>query len=225
MQKLVFDIETLAPDFKDLPPNLQDHLLEKFSQEFEGKSREELIKLIDEKLSLYPQFGEIIAISFYNPETKRGAVYFKWEEEIEDWTENLIDFKRFPTEEELLKKFWEIVPNYQEIITFNGNRFDIPFLLYRSLKYKIRPTYALLDRDYHIDLFEKLSFNQRIKHLSLKLTALSLGFEDPKEIYDGRNVKELVKTKDYRALTSYALKDVLVTAQIYELWSNYLRYL
>ncbi len=224
MQKLIFDIETYGPEFAELPIEIQEYLLEKFSNDFKEKSREDLIEIINEKISLLPQFSEIVAISFYNPDTQRGAVYFQSKEEIEDWSENLIDFKRFSSEEELIKKFWEIVPNYQEIITFNGNKFDIPFLLYRSLKHKIRPTYAILDKEYHIDLYEKLSFNNRIQKLSLKLTAFSFGLEDPKEKFDGKKVRDIIKNKDYKSLVYYALGDVLTTAKIYELWTNYLRY-
>jgi DNA polymerase elongation subunit (family B) len=224
MQKLIFDIETYGPEFSELPGEIQEYLLEKFSNDFKEKSREELIEIINERISLLPQLSEIIAISFYNPDTQRGAVYFQSKDEIEDWSDNLIDFKRFTSEEELIKKFWEIVPNYQEIITFNGNKFDIPFLLFRSLKHKIRPTYSLLDKEYHIDLYEKLSFNSRIQKVSLKLAALSLGLEDPKEKFDGKKVRELIKNKDYKSLAYYALGDVLTTAKLYELWTNYLRY-
>ncbi|MER3407054.1 MAG: hypothetical protein C4278_01340 [Patescibacteria group bacterium] len=225
MQKIIFDIETIAPDFNELSPSLQDYFLERFSHDYPEKSREELIKIIEEKMALWPQISEILAISFYNPETKRGAVYLQTKDEIEDWTEGSIDFKRLDNEKDLILKFWEIIPNYQEVITFNGNRFDLPFLLYRSMKYQIRPTYNLLDKEYHIDLYEKLSFNSRIHHLSLKLVCLSLGIEDPKKNFDGRMIKELIKNKDYKNLANYALNDVLATAKIYEVWNNYLRYL
>lgn len=224
MQRLIFDIETIGPDFESLSESVKNDLLEKFSQEYQGKSREEIIQIIEEKLSLLPQFSQVLAISFYNPDTKRGAVYFWSKENIEDWTEEMIEFKRFEEEKKIIEKFWEIVPNYQEIITFNGNNFDIPFILFRSLVYRIRPTISLLDKDYHIDLYEKLSFNRRISRMSLKFVSLSLNFNDPKQNFDGRKIKDLVKIGDYKSIAKYAIGDVLVTAEIYDLWNNYLRF-
>lgn len=224
MQKLIFDIETISPDFETLPDDLREHLIEKFSQEYPGKSRDEIIQLIDEKLALLPQLSQILAISFYNPDTKRGAVYFWVNDEIESWTEEMIEYKSFKSEKEIIEKFWEIIPNYQEIITFNGNRFDIPFILFRSLVHRIRPTMSLLDKEYHIDLYEKLSFNNRISRISLKLLSLGLNINDPKKNFDGRKLKDLIKAGDYKSIVKYALGDVLTTAEIYNLWTNYLRF-
>lgn len=224
MQKLIFDIETISSDFTNLSDEVGEHLIEKFSQEYQGKSREEIIQLINDKLPLLPQLSQIFAISFYNPETKRGAVYFWTNEEIESWMEEMIEYKVFKSEREIIEKFWQIVPNYQEIITFNGNRFDIPFILFRSLVHRIRPTMSLLDKDYHIDLYEKLSFNNRISRMSLKLASLALDIDDPKRNLDGGKIRELLRVGDYKSVVKYALGDVLATAELYNLWNNYLRF-
>lgn len=223
MNKLIFDIETLAPDFEELPNDVKIDLLEKFSQEYREKTEQEIIEIINNKLALLPQFSQVLAISFYNPDTKRGAVYFWSEQEIKDWSEGTIEFKRFKEEKEIIEKFWVIVRSYQEIITFNGNNFDIPFLLFRSLVHRIKPTLNLLNTEYHIDLYEKLSFNRRLSRMSLKFISLALGIKDPKKDFDGRKIKELIKNNDYKKIVEYALGDVLATAEIYNLWCNHLR--
>jgi len=224
MQKLIFDIETLAPAFDELPQDIKDALIEKFSQEHKEKSRSEIISLIEEKLALLPQFSQVLSVAFYNPDTQRGAVYFWGPSDWPSWVEGLIEFKRFSEEKEILEEFWRIVPNYQEVISYNGNNFDVPFLLFRSFVHRLRPTVNLLDKEYHIDLYQKLSFERRIQLLSLKFLSHSLGLEDPKKNMDGKKIREVFKAGDYQSLVKYALGDVLTTAKIYELWNNYLRF-
>ena len=52
-----------------------------------------------------------------------------------------------------------------------------------------------------------------------------LTFINPKIIkFEGKKVRELIKNKDYKSLAYYVLGDVLTTAKLYELWTNYLRY-
>jgi len=224
MNKIVFDIETLAPEFNDLDPGIQQELIEKFSQNYPEKTQEQIVQLIEDRLSLLPQFSKILAISFYNPDTQRGAVYFWTPTNYQSWTEDLIEFKCFNEEKEIIEEFWQIIPNYQEIISYNGNNFDVPFLLFRSLVYRIRPTINLLNQDRHIDLYQILSFNSKISNLSLKFLSLSLNIEDPKKNIDGRKIRQLVKLGDYQSLVKYAIGDVIATAKIYELWDNYLRF-
>ena len=67
-----------------------------------------------------------------NPDTNKGAVYFQApKQEIKSSEENGILFGT-GTEKEILEKFWLDVQNYQQIISFNGRDFDIPFLMLRS---------------------------------------------------------------------------------------------
>jgi DNA polymerase I len=225
MNKIIFDIETLAPEFNDLNPTVQEDLIEKFSKDVPEKDREKIIALIEDRLGLLPQFSKIIAISFYNPDTKKGAVHFLAPKDFSNWSEESIEFKCFQEEKELLTEFWKIIPNYQEIISYNGNNFDIPFILFRSLVCHIKPTIDLLNKDCHIDLYQILSFNRRISHLSLKFLSISLNIEDPKKNIDGRKIRNLVKSGDYQSLVKYAIGDVMATAEIYNLWNNYLRFI
>jgi hypothetical protein len=231
-QRIVFDIETVGKDFSEFDSTTQNYFIEKFK--FEHHSHQidetEMIRLLEEQFGLMPQTGEVIVIGFYNPDSNKGAVYFQAPQADsaqipESFNKDNFEYTRVNNEKELLVKFWEIIPRYSEIISFNGKGFDLPFLYIRSAVHQIKPVRNnLIDRySPHIDLYEKFSFDYKLKKTSLHLLAKTFGLTSPKDDIDGRQVKHFYRAGECVKIAEYCKNDVLVTAKLYEIWSKYLR--
>ncbi|MCK5504492.1 MAG: ribonuclease H-like domain-containing protein, partial [Thermodesulfovibrionia bacterium] len=131
--KIVIDIETVGKDFDTFDEISREYLL-KYAD------TEEDIKAAREGLGFSPLTGEVVAIGMLNPDTDRGVVYYQSPEVLQDPLEEEGIEYIADTEAGILKRFWETVRHYDQIITFNGRGFDAPFLLIRSAVHKIRPT-------------------------------------------------------------------------------------
>lgn len=218
MTKLVFDIETIGKDWEELDELTQEYFTEKF----------ENIEQAKENFSLMPSVGHIVAIGLYNPTTENGAVFLVAdlsESEKEDLSKAFdFDVQFFFSEKELLQKFWEIVTNYREFITFAGNLFDIPFLMFRSAVNQIRPSLNLYKKSYHIDLHEKFKFLHPNKVPSLHLLAQAFNLPSPKAVMNGKSAPNFYQERKFKEFIKYAYGDVLTTAKIYDIWSTYLKF-
>lgn len=226
-QKLVFDIETVGKDFSELDKTTQAYLIEKFKLEHHSHQIEEaeMIQLLEEEFGLMPQTGEVIVIGCYNPDSQKGAAYFQTSNQhFENFSQDNIEYIQVSSEKELLTKFWEIISRYTEIISFNGKRFDLPFLYIRSAVNQIKPTRLdLLDRySPHIDLYEKFSFDYKLRRASLHFLAKTFNLPSPKDNFDGRQVKQYYQAGEYVKIAEYCMSDILTTAKLYEIWNKYL---
>ena len=80
-----------------------------------------------------PLTGQIVAIGAYNPESKKGAVYYQAPETTpQERREGEIQYIRISDEKALLERFWGAAAHYRQFVTFNGRSFDAPFLIIRS---------------------------------------------------------------------------------------------
>lgn len=101
--------------------------------------------------------------------------------------------------------------NATKIITFNGKRFDIPFLLARQMKHNVSTEFKLpigYDKR-HVDLFDLLGRDGSLGAWS----AAILG--KPHE-QDGSDVAAMVEREAWDELAAYCLDDVRHTAELYE---------
>lgn len=111
------------------------------------------------------------------------------------------------------------------LITFNGLKFDLPFLLRRSLYLGVKAPALNLDRyrSPHVDLMQVLSFNGTITAHSLKFYAKRLGLEH--DDTSGKDIAALVnaaqKATDpatvnacWHAIEMHCTGDVRLTYQI-----------
>ena len=82
-----------------------------------------------------------------------------------------VDVKIFSSEKELLQEFFNILSTISILITYNGNNFDIPYLINRAkklkvyqnlLSYDLRMKVARFETGLHIDLYSWF-FNPAIK--------------------------------------------------------------
>ncbi len=114
-------------------------------------------------------------------------------------TDNIYDYHNIfaskpSSEEKILKHFFDMLEKIDCIITFNGNNFDIPFLLARANKYNIKSKISHIET---IDIYELLRpFRTGLGLPNLKLNTIQnkLGYKREDEYSGG----DLIKIyKDY----------------------------
>lgn len=235
-KKLILDIETIGADFDTLDEATQENLTRWIKKESENED-EYRIALEDLKngLGFSPLTGEIIAIGMLDCDKNEGAVYFQApEEHIEETKEEGILFKQM-TEEDMLKKFWDVARQYQFFITFNGRGLDIPFLMVRSAIHGIRPSKDLMRGRYlyqqnpdaiHIDLYDQLSFYGTTRRKgSLHLWSKAFGITSPKSSgITGDDVGRLFKERKFFDIAKYNVGDLRATKELYKKWETYLSF-
>jgi DNA polymerase elongation subunit (family B) len=124
MSALVLDIETVGQSVDELPKRALDYLfknLERDAADAEDveRRREDMVA----RFGLDPTTGRVIVIGLLDVETGSATVFDDDEEK------------------ELLSKFWEWLATHEHerYVTFNGKRFDIPFMNIRSALHELAP--------------------------------------------------------------------------------------
>lgn len=222
MSKIVVDIETVGFDFEAFEKKSQEYLL-KFSETEEA--REDAKK----RLSLYPFTGEVVTIGMLNPETGKGRVLFQNQGGKSEKFEEQGVIYESGSEQEILEKFWAIVKTYDQVITFNGRGFDMPFLLIRSAMHKLRATKNLMGYRYsareHCDLLDQLTFYGAVRKFSLDFYAKSFGIRSSKEEgVDGSMVGELYRAGKYLEIARYCARDLNTTKELFEYWDKFIKF-
>ncbi len=122
-------------------------------------------------------------------------------------------------EREMLRRFWEDIQRFVERsnkicwITFNGKRFDVPFLLARTLHHGLLPVPCGLLDSYpyshypHCDLFNLFSGI----NLGLADLCALLHIENPKAHGDGGQVQQLLEVEGIDGVRRYCEADVKAT--------------
>jgi DNA polymerase elongation subunit (family B) len=220
-RKIVVDIETIGQDFDSLDETSKDYIL-KYAR------TEEEITAAKEGLGLSPLTGEIVAIGMLNPESCRGAVYFQSPEVLQEpLEEDGIEYTA-DTEAGILRRFWETVKHYDQVITFNGRGFDAPFLILRSAVNKIKPTRDLMPNRYnlsHCDLIDVLTFYGAVRRkYSLHMWCRAFGIKSPKEEgVTGYEVPELFRRKEYLTIARYCVGDLYATRELFQYWEQFVK--
>ena len=222
MSRIIFDIETVGRDFKSLDNATQEYLLRYAETEDEKEE-------IKDRLSFYPLTAEVVAIGLLNPDTQKGLVFFQTTgEPLLPFEEDNIRYET-GTEKEILDKFWSVIKDYKQFITFNGRGFDCPFILIRSAVYKIKPKKDLMPNRYndtHIDLLDQLTFyGASRRRFSLDMWCKTFGIKSPKESgITGYEVKDLFRTGRYIDIAKYCVGDLRATRELLSYWENYIRF-
>jgi hypothetical protein len=227
MRQLVFDIETAGCSMKDLSESQQEYLQREAMKEHDEILRMEKLKDAERFLSLYPLTAKVISIGFYDVQNEQSYVYFENDVEEEYKSDDgQIIFKGFQ-ESVMIERFWQIVGRTDQVITFNGRNFDIPFLMLRSAILKLKPSKNLLgyryDTKMHIDLLEQFSFYGVTKRFNLDFYCHSFGVATPKsKEISGYNVKEMYEQGKIKEIAEYCGRDILATYKLYKIWNEYL---
>jgi len=222
MFRVVIDIETIGRDFEAYDQKSQAYLL-KYAENDEEK------EIVRKNLALHALTGEIVTIGMLNPDTGKGVVLFQNKNSsVENFEENGLSYEA-GSEKEILEKFWNIVKTYEQIITFNGRGFDIPYLMMRSAINKVRTSRNFMGYRYnpkeHCDLMEQLTFYGATRKFNLDFYAKSFGIKSSKdEGVDGSMIGELYEKKRYLDVARYCARDLQTTKELYEYWDKYLRF-
>lgn len=235
MPKLIIDIETIGEDYESLDETTKGVLTRWLEKE--SSSDDDYAVALEEMksgLGFSPLTGEIVAIGVLDYDTNQGAVYFQSAgEDVAEFSEDGFKFKSM-TEEEMLRRFWEIAVRYDEFVTFNGRTFDAPFLVIRSAVHQIEPTKNLMSNRYlnsqkydsaHIDLLDQFTFYGAMRRKgNLHLWCRAFGIESPKAGgVTGDDVGELFRAKKFLDIARYNVGDLRATRELYDRWSKYFR--
>lgn len=219
MSKIIFDIETVG-QFEALDKESQEYIL-KYAED------EEDAQQIKSNAGLWPFSSQIVAVALVNPDTDKGKVFFQApEEKIKSFSEDGIDFESC-AEAKILENFWQVVKNYNQVITFNGRGFDCPYLMLKSAAFKVKPTKNLMpprfSAEKHIDLLDQLTFYGAFRKFTLDFYCRGFGIVSPKgNGLSGERINEYFNDKKYLEIARYCLADVQATKELYKKWSDYI---
>lgn len=156
-----------------------------------------------------------------------GTLYLPLKE-ARDKPEIHISTLEHMTEDNLVTKTVNLIDDNRTatLVTFNGDKFDMPFILTRSMLYDIptRPLIRKMTRHNHIDLYYVLKKYQTL--WGLKSGSLSswceyfgltpdICLEDGTKV-DGSMVHQLVADEKWDELERYNINDLLQTADLLE---------
>lgn len=235
MAKLVIDIETVGESYDSLDKTTKEVLTHWIKKETEEDDFKKELAQLKDGMGFSPLTGEIVAIGMLNPDTEKGIVLYQSPKgEKKEINEGEIAYKPMD-EKEMLEEFWKMAQSYDEFITFNGMRFDVPFLMIRSAIHKIRTSKNLMSNRYlgmqrrealHIDLLDQLAFYGSMRRRwNLHLWCRAFGIKSPKAGgVTGDDVARLFQEGKYLEIAKYNVGDLKATKELYEYWDRYLRF-
>jgi len=231
MAKLVFDIETSALPLENFDEVQQEYLLRELERIPEETARTARREEILRQFNLWPFTAQVVCIAMLNADSQRGQVLFTAEDFEEDAAEGgPVEFMPCADEVELLTAFWDVAKHYDEIVTFNGRGFDVPFLYLRSAVLNVPITrknwlgyrYAT---EPHCDLAEQFTFygvsgrDGAARKFNLDFYCKAFGIDSPKAHgVTGMDVSHLMREGKFRDIAEYCLRDVRATVELYRVW-------
>jgi hypothetical protein len=233
MAKLVFDLETSALPSEHLDEAQREYLFREVTKLPEDAAREARRTEILQQFNLWPFTAQVVCIAMVNVDTGRGQVLFLAEDaEIGGEEGAPVKFIPCPDESEVLSRFWEVAPRYDQVITFNGRGFDVPFLYLRSALRNI----PISRKDWlgyryqtepHCDLAEQLTFygvsgrEGAARRFNLDFYCKAFGIDSPKSHgVTGLDVNRLLAEGRHLDVAQYCLRDVEATRQLYTIWKE-----
>lgn len=131
------------------------------------------------------------------------------------------------TDKALIQAVWDILADYNLIVTFNGNGFDIPLLYKRSWLLGITPSkridlrrYVVPPQSNHADLRAILSNWDQYAPGKLPFYAKLKFGKDMGDI-DGSKVGELWNAGEFQAVHEHCLSDVRMTWDLFQSMRGY----
>lgn len=215
MRTVVFDIETVGLPWLDLDPLLRESITRGAEDGARYRTKKDW-------RSLSPYASKIVTIAVLNPDSRQGKVWF---ERNEARSESVSPDGLFETigcdERTMLDEFWAVLARFERVVTFNGRRFDGPFLSVRSAIHGVRPTKNLSGYRYavseHVDLLELLTFQGTAQTApSLHAACVAFGIVSPKSAeMHGYAVGDAYREGRLAEITDYCRRDVEATAELF----------
>ena len=231
MARLVFDIETSALPLENFDDTQREYLFRDATRLTEESARTAKQAEIHQFFALWPFTAQVVCIAMLNAETQRGKVLFVAEDHDEPVaTANPVEFVPCMDEGELLAAFWDLAKHDDDVVTFNGRGFDVPFLYLRSavLNVPISKKNWLgyrFQTEPHCDLAEQFTFynvsgrDGAARRFNLDFYCKAFGIESPKSHgVTGMDVTRLLAEGKQRDIAEYCLRDVRATVELYPVW-------
>ena len=233
MARLVFDIETSALPLENFDDVQQEYLFREAEKVAEEPARGAKRAEIRQQFNLWPFTAQVVCIAMLNADTLRGQVLFT----AVDYGEAAeqggpVEFVPCMDEAGLLTAFWDVAKHYDEIVTFNGRGFDVPFLYLRSAILSVPITkknwlgYRFATEP-HCDLAEQFTFygvsgrEGAARRFNLDFYCKAFGIDSPKSHgVTGLDVNTLLAAGKYREIAEYCLRDVRATVELYRIWKE-----
>jgi 3'-5' exonuclease len=233
MPKLVFDIETSALPLEQFDETQQEYLFREAWKIPDEAARETRRAEIQQQFSLWPLTAQVVCIAMLNADTQRGQVLFTAEDYEPDEAEGgPVEFVPFADEGEMLTAFWDVARHYEEVVTFNGRGFDVPFLYLRSALQNVCITRKnwlgyRFQTEPHCDLAEQLTFYNvsgregAARRFNLDFYCKAFGLDSPKSHgVTGLDVSTLLAAGRQREIAEYCLRDVRATVELHRIWKE-----
>ncbi|HTD68416.1 MAG TPA: ribonuclease H-like domain-containing protein [Candidatus Limnocylindria bacterium] len=233
MATLIFDIETSALPTESFDEVQLEYLFRDAARLEDPIEREKRRTELQNMMSLWPFTSRVVCVAMLNADTARGQVLFTAEEYEEEGVEGgPVEFVACCDEIELLSAFWDVAKHYENIVTFNGRGFDVPFLYLRSAQLNVPITRKdwlgyRFATDPHCDLAEQLSFysvsgrDGAARKFNLDFYCKAFGIESPKgHGVTGMDVKRLMDEGKFHEIAEYCLRDVVATVKLYHIWKE-----
>jgi len=232
--RLVFDIETSALPLEHFDESQQEYLFRDAERLPDEADRARRRAEISQQFNLWPFTAQVVCIAMVNADSGKGQVLFQaddFEEEMEAGTEG-IEFAPQMDEAELLTAFWDVARRYDQIVTFNGRGFDVPFLYLRSAVLNVEITRKdwlgyRYQTEPHCDLAEQFTFYNvsgregAARRFNLDFYCKAFGIPSPKaQGVTGADVNALLEEGRYREIAEYCLRDVQATVELYRVWRD-----
>lgn len=207
MTYVAWDIETcpLSPDA------YSDAHRARHKAEYEYRMRTERDLILPEAKqkagAMHPFLGWICCISLVSGNASRIGTPKSWTAASPD------------DEADVLDAFWDfldgLASELQGVrwVTFNGKRFDVPFLVGRSMKHDLAPTCSDLLDTYPYSQSPHVDLANLLQHTFYSLADLCdhLGIESPKDGFDGSDVAPAVADGRVDEVRAYCERDVVAT--------------
>jgi 3'-5' exonuclease len=184
-------------------------------------------------MSLWPLTAQVVCVAMLNVETEGGRVMFLAEDHEEGaGGGGAVGWVACVDEVELLTRFWEVAERFEQVVTFNGRGFDVPFLYLRSALLGV----VIRRKDWlgyryqavpHCDLADQLTFygvsgrDGAGRRFNLDFYCKAFGIESPKgQGVTGMEVGRLMAEGRQREVAEYCLRDVRATLELYRVWRD-----
>lgn len=233
MAKLVFDIETAALPLDQFDDAQREYLFREAEKAPDKPTCAARRAEIERQLNLWPFTAQVVCVAMLNADTGRGQVLFIAEDyEPDEGDAGPVEFVPCIDEVELLTAFWDVAKHYDEIVTFNGRSFDVPFLYLRSAILNVPITRKdwlgyRFQTEPHCDLAEQLTFygvsgrDGAARRFNLDFYCKAFGIDSPKSHgVTGLDVNQLVAQGKFREIAEYCLRDVRATVELYRVWKE-----
>lgn len=203
---LVFDIETVPFKDEDYSDTQKEYIQRKLNSLLVRNPTADIKAETGKIKGTDPYLSRVVCIGLYYPITG-----------VRKALTNDAD------EREILESFWKEITGYSGLfISYNGVRFDVPYIIKRSMKYGLKPTntsflfYTKFDpMPPHFDAMLQLC--GRDGSYSLKQACDFFGIPSPKDgAVTSSNVAEAFYGGRIKEVAEYCLRDLDSTYQLYQ---------